>query len=312
MKPFLRAFLFLSLIAVLLIACSGALPAATQTVLPPLTAYATRTPSPRPPERTLSVSPSLTLPVASPTPLLYTIQKGDTLLEIVRRYGVSLADLLAVNPGVRPEALTVGQVIQIPAPSPDSTAIPPAPVELGDVVCYRSGSGLYCFVPVLYSGEGWVENVIVRVTLLDAEGRLVSGQEALLPLDGLGAGNLLPAVAFFPRVESYTATQAKTLTALRVDGTQFLTVELRNVLVSVAWGGRWAQAEGQVWLGAEARPANLVRLAGVAYDAQGRVVGVRRWEGGALMPGSSLSFSFAVYSAGPPIARVEVLAEARP
>jgi hypothetical protein len=56
-----------------------------------------------------------------------------------------------------------------------------------------------------------------------------------------------------------------------------------------------------------------VWLLATAYDAAGEVVGVRRWEAGeALSAQSPLPFDFAVFSAGPEIARVEFLAEARP
>ncbi len=71
--------------------------------------------------------------------------------------------------------------------------------------------------------------------------------------------------------------------------------------------------EGQAWLAAESKPASTIWLAGVAYDAEEKIVGVRRWEwSGSLAPGESLPFRFMVYSAGAPIARVEVQAEARP
>ena len=103
------------------------------------------------------------------------------------------------------------------------------------------------------------------------------------------------------------------LTAIQTDGRRYLPVDVKNLLVERAWGGLWAQVQGQVWLPVESKPARLLWVAGVAYDGWGNVVGVRRWEwGGALAPGEVLPFRFAVYSAGGRIARVEVLAEARP
>jgi murein DD-endopeptidase MepM/ murein hydrolase activator NlpD len=44
----------------------------------------------------------------------YTVQPGDTLFEIARRFGVTLEALLAVNPGLAPDALAVGQQLVIP------------------------------------------------------------------------------------------------------------------------------------------------------------------------------------------------------
>ncbi len=54
-------------------------------------------------------------------------------------------------------------------------------------------------------------------------------------------------------------------------------------------------------------------LLAVAYDADGMVAGVRKWEAPeAAMLGQSVPFEITVYSLGQPIQRVEVLAEARP
>lgn len=263
--------------------------------------------------------PATEIPISTPTPSTYTVKQGDTLLGIALRSGVSLSELLAANPGIRAEALRIGQVIQIPAARPPEGMTPPAAAELGETACYPvwqgfpSQRGVYCFVPVHHSGEGWLENVKVQVTLFDAEGRLVTSQEALPLLTGLPAGKTIPAAAFFPGIETYGALQTQVLTAIQTDGTRYLPVEIRNLLVEIAWGGLSAQVQGQVWLPPDAKPARTIWLAGVAHDVDGNVVGVRRWEwSGSLAPGETLLFSFAVYSAGPAIARVEVLAEARP
>jgi LysM repeat protein len=49
----------------------------------------------------------------------HTIQPGDTLTSISRRYGVSLDSLLAANPGINPKTLRPGQKVRI-APSKPS------------------------------------------------------------------------------------------------------------------------------------------------------------------------------------------------
>lgn len=48
----------------------------------------------------------------------YVIQPGDTLNYIAGRLGVSVAGILAANPGVNPYALRIGQRICIPRPCP--------------------------------------------------------------------------------------------------------------------------------------------------------------------------------------------------
>ncbi len=303
-----RLLVFLT--ALLLTGCTGAQPSAPKPVLPlSLVAYATQTL----PAKPTPIIAATEIPIPSLTPSTYTIKRGDTLLEIARRSGISLAELLAANPGISPEALSVGQVIQIPAARLADSLPPPAAAELGQAACYPSGGGIYCFVPVSNPGDGCLENVKVQVALLDVEGRLVASQEALTSLTGLPAGKTLPVVAFFPKVQIVGAIQAQLLTAIQTDSARYLPVELKNLLVGIAWGGLSAQVEGQAWLAAESKPASTVWLAGVAYDADEKVVGVRRWEwSGSLAPGEPLPFRFVVYSADAPIARVEVLAEARP
>ena len=53
----------------------------------------------------------------------YIIRVGDTFYVLAARFGVSLAELLAANPGIDPTRLTVGQTICIPG-------VPAPPVEV--------------------------------------------------------------------------------------------------------------------------------------------------------------------------------------
>lgn len=45
----------------------------------------------------------------------YVVKSGDTGAKIARAAGVSLSDLLAVNPGVNWNRLNVGQIVKLPA-----------------------------------------------------------------------------------------------------------------------------------------------------------------------------------------------------
>lgn len=58
-----------------------------------------------------------TAPVALPTvpsTTPYTIQKGDTISAVAYKYNLRWQDVVAVNPGISPNRLRVGQVIQLP------------------------------------------------------------------------------------------------------------------------------------------------------------------------------------------------------
>jgi LysM repeat protein len=64
----------------------------------------------------------------------YSIKSGDTLAGVAERFGVSLEDLLAANPGIDPSTLHAGDNIKLPAgtepvtpqPSPTPEATEPA------------------------------------------------------------------------------------------------------------------------------------------------------------------------------------------
>jgi hypothetical protein len=139
-------------------------------------------------------------------------------------------------------------------------------------------------------------------------------------LDILPPGKSSALAAYFsaPLPEGVTP-QAQLISAVRILPTdvRYAPVTSDNVLVNVGWNGLTAQISGQaVPMSGETMPeipAGRLWLAATAYDAKGRVVGVRRWESDAVMPaGGTLPFSFQISSMGPEIDRVELLAEARP
>lgn len=54
---------------------------------------------------------------AAPTPMTYTVVAKDTLEKIARKYGVTVAEILAVNPRItNPNKIAIGDVIVIPTP----------------------------------------------------------------------------------------------------------------------------------------------------------------------------------------------------
>ena len=62
-----------------------------------------------------------TLPSAvnfGPAERAYTLQAGDTLFDVALRHNTTVDAIAALNPGLEPSHLTVGQVIRIPAPQP--------------------------------------------------------------------------------------------------------------------------------------------------------------------------------------------------
>jgi len=47
------------------------------------------------------------------TPKTYVVQSGDTLTSIARRTGVSVARIVALNPGVDPQILVSGETLKL-------------------------------------------------------------------------------------------------------------------------------------------------------------------------------------------------------
>ncbi len=75
-----------------------------------------------------------------PGPTTYTVQRGDWFYAIARKFGVSVPALQAANPGVNPNFVFPGQVLNIPgsgAPSPNPTpGANPTPTGTGGGTTY--------------------------------------------------------------------------------------------------------------------------------------------------------------------------------
>ena len=68
----------------------------------------------------------------------YTVQSGDTFGHIANIYGISMDTLATANPDVNPDVISVGQVLEIPAPTPgaagpDFKIIPDSELVYGPV-----------------------------------------------------------------------------------------------------------------------------------------------------------------------------------
>jgi len=92
-------------------------PEPTAVPVTPTTA-STPTPSPTPTETPV--------PTATPTPVpprAHHVQEGETISDIAELYGVTIDEVLALNPEVDPELINPGQVVLIPADEPAAGAL---------------------------------------------------------------------------------------------------------------------------------------------------------------------------------------------
>jgi len=92
------------------------------------------------------VVPGTPVPTApSSNPSTYTVQRGEWIYAIARKYNVGVPALLAANPGINPNFLYPGQVLNIPGGSsgttPPDPVIPPA--GGGNTYTVQPGDTLY-------------------------------------------------------------------------------------------------------------------------------------------------------------------------
>ena len=256
-------------------------------------------------------------PIPTSTPLIYTVEAGDTISEIAEKFKITQDELRAANPDVSPNSLTIGMSLLIP----DSSAVPvgastptPVPAPVTQTVCHPSADGdLWCFALIQNNTTELLENVSAQITLLDESNNVIASQTAFMPLDIIAPNSSLPVYVFFDsEIPANFNIQVQVLTAnqLPLNNTRYLPAAIQNAVAQI--NGRTAQLSGQILLPAESQAATQIRVAAVAYDKDGVVVGIKRWEGGALQPGGSISFSFLVSSLSFEIDAVEFFVEARP
>lgn len=262
--------------------------------------------------------PATAEPGPTPTPFQHVVRSGETLLGIAALYGVSLDSLLALNPGVSPQLLSIGQQLLIPGPEgepliglvPSPTAIP---LGLDPPVCFRRPTaGVWCLASVHNSSVTALENLLVEFRLEDEDGDPVERSTVLAPLNLLPAGGTMPLLAAFADATGEEAVSALVLSVLPATG---LESRYRRPVVQRSGDDRqdnglsW-RVDGELALPEDAPASNRTLLLATAFDDRDRVVGFAVWEPESpVAPGESVPFSVRVFSLGPPIARLELISE---
>jgi LysM repeat protein len=300
----------LLLCALLLAACASP---DGQTLDGPLQPYLTGTSTQT---STPDVIVILETPVPTSTPASYVIQSGDTLSELAERFKISQDSLRAANPDLNPNSMSIGQTILIPDPAnaiAAASTLTPVPAPVTQAVCHpTTDSGLWCFALVQNNTPDLFENVSAQITLLDSNDTVIASQTAYTPLDIIPSNTSMPVYVFFPDISTEVHPRVQVLSALPASRASHPAAVINNSLAQIDWDGHTAQLSGQVYLPLESQAATQIWVAAVSYDKHGTVVGVRRWEGGELQPGTSIQFNFGVSSLGGEIDSVEFFVQARP
>jgi LysM repeat protein len=317
---------------------------ATKTIAPTntptLRAAATYTPSPIPTE-TPTVTPTSTA-TPTPAPVTWTIEKGNELMAIALYYGISLEDLLAANPSVTPNWLSVGTILEIPVtPSPiptntptltatipptatstsesmaETSSTPSGPLQLASApTCYPNLMGeLRCISLIQNIGKELLENPSVIFRLNGPEGETLSEIVAYAPLNLLPAGESLPVLASFPGPipEEFEVTaEIEYFLPTMPDDNRYAETKISKQQINISGDHKLAIAEGEIELLMPDRDIESLSILAVAYDKDDRAIGFRRFEASIpLSTAKPLPFRTIVYALGGEILRVELTAEAR-
>jgi len=258
-------------------------------------------------------------PGPTATPFKHIVAQNETLLGIAALYGVSLDSLMALNPGLNPFVLSIGQELLIPGPegTPIGALIPtptPIPLTLYPPACYRQpAGGLRCLTAIHNPTSQDLENLEVEFSLTDSSGKVVQSARVFPPLNRLVAGGTLPVAAAFPAAAvpgaSVAAVVLAVIPARQVEGRYFEAHIERGTEERQEGGRSWLVA-GTIEAPAEAPELNRTVILLTAFDDQDQVVGFTEWEADpALKPGETRDFALRVFSLGPEIARVALSSE---
>ncbi len=316
-RPFPHPWAFLLCLA--LFACSASpqalTPTSTASPIPALTIYHTPTPSLTPSGQPPTATP---LPSATPTVFKYTVGKDDDMFGLSLRFGVDVHAIETANPSVHPNYMGEGTVLTIPlTPTPPTPTASPAPgqtpasdISITSPRCYPDAKGgLWCLALARNLGAASLENVSV-VFRLPAGSQPIE-QTVYTPLDVLAKAASLPVAAYFDppaagnaRVEAQPAGSLP----LAADDPRYTALQIGAVETRI--DGVTATVSGTLAPAAASGAAKNAWVLAVAYDSSGNPVGLRKWESAQTITAASpLPISLTVYSLGPAIDHVDVLAE---
>lgn len=217
----------------------------TPTFAPTATPTTPATPTKIPATNTPTRAPETPTPVSTPAGTVrYTIKAGDTLAAIAVRFDTTVASLLALNPGLNPSRLRVGQVILVAGAAPAASDTP-AP-QVTPTVRATGTASVQMSAPILTG---------------PASGSAYNGDDAIILLNWQSAGALPDSVAYLLEIGyrvggnfDWRASEVTTTTGWRVS----------NLL--------YGQAEQETGR----RYSWRVTMVSVTVDSAGRVTAIQR------------------------------------
>lgn len=253
-------------------ASSPAVPVAT----PSPTAQPTSTPRPATP----LASPT---PTTTPTPVIYTVQAGDTLLDIAIRFDRSTEAIQTANGIVDPRLLQIGQELIIPPPE-GNPAEPPTPTPTPPPLLVEAlnfqrtpPDALWCLGQVSNPGSEPLTEVVVEAALFDGSGVQLARAAAFTQLDVIQPGQAAPfAILFNAPPSSFAQYQVAAVSGVPASAQaryyfDLDTFDTQGTQIDLSTYRLSGQLRNQGSSDAEA-----IRLVAVAYDAEGKVLAQRQ------------------------------------
>lgn len=312
--------LFVIAISGLMAACGQVITRPTPTPTPPVVVALQATPRPTATPAPYTPEPTAT-PTITPTPVVYIVQRGDSLLRIAAQFGVSVEALQEANDILDPRRLQIGQALIIPqdeeALSEEATPTPtptPMPFRIQNLTFYQAPTGeLWCLGEVLNTSDIPLEQVQIEVTLLDDQEREIGRASAFVQADLVEPGERAPFMVQFDQVLSpFASYHVSALSGVPAYvGSYYRDLEVRE---AYGVGERYAayRVMGRI---ANVGPEEAVGVNVIVtvYDVLGRVIGVRREapEHNVIPRGGETTFEVEVAPIGGPVVTYTVLAQGR-
>ena len=167
-----------------------------------LTPYHAHTPVPIKAQATAFVDEAVVpAEVSTPEPMIHVVALGETISSIALKYGVTIDAIIVANPGVQPTVMVVGDELIIPTSTNNAAPYVDPDVEkdiqMFNPVCHPALDGFWCTLLIENAGNSDLADVIISMTLYDANGNVMAEQAAPTAMRYVNKDNSIPAGFFF-------------------------------------------------------------------------------------------------------------------